>query len=211
MSTRDPRRFLAGILHKSFTAQTTDNLLTAYSDQVLAQAAPQHTVLAEIAAERARQDQTFGEQNHPDGTGSLTQIFNMDNIRAGVERAAAEGRQVWANVLGEEVAEVLAESDPTALRVELVQVAAVAVAWIEAIDRRQAAGQVPLPDWDTVPYAVEGFAPTAQQIAAVRAARLPGHDAPGTYLTAGMVNQAINHLRAIARVSVSTPGERSAT
>jgi hypothetical protein len=34
------------------------------------------------------------------------------------------------------VAEALAEDDPTLLRAELIQVAAVAVAWVEAIDRR---------------------------------------------------------------------------
>jgi hypothetical protein len=36
----------------------------------------------------------------------------------------------------EEVREAMAESDPAKLRVELVQVAAVSVAWIEALDRR---------------------------------------------------------------------------
>lgn len=86
--------------------------------------------------ERRRQLAQWGDQRHPDGTGSLTQITNMDSIRAGVERAAAEGRQVWANILGEEVAEVLAESDPAKLRAELVQVAAVCAAWISDIDRR---------------------------------------------------------------------------
>lgn len=40
-------------------------------------------------------------------------------------------------------AEALAESDPARLRAELVQVAAVAVCWIEAIDRRATADSEP--------------------------------------------------------------------
>jgi hypothetical protein len=205
MTTQDPRRLLAGILHRSFTAQTTDNLLTAYRDQVLADAAPQHAALAEVAAERARQDKTFGEQNHRDGTGLPIYQHSANRYRDQAQRAAAAGQLAWRDVLQEEVFEALAEAEPAALRVELVQVAAVAVAWIEAIDRRQAAGEVPPPDWDSISYAVEGFAPTAQQIAAVRAACLPGHNTPGTFLTAGMVNQAIDHLRAIAMVSTRAP------
>jgi hypothetical protein len=51
---------------------------------------------------------------------------------------AAEKTLKWVDILEEEVAEAAAESDPAKLRAELVQVAAVAVAWIEAIDRRAA-------------------------------------------------------------------------
>jgi hypothetical protein len=39
----------------------------------------------------------------------------------------------------EEVAEVFQETDPVKLREELVQVAALAVSWIEKIDARQLA------------------------------------------------------------------------
>jgi hypothetical protein len=92
-------------------------------------------VLTEIAAERRRQDDRWGEQNHPDGTG----IWYAD--RAAAERtrtnnAAADGTLTFRHVLAEEVAEAFAEDDPAKLRAELVQVAAVAAAWIEAIDRR---------------------------------------------------------------------------
>ncbi len=45
----------------------------------------------------------------------------------------------WKTILLEEVAEAFAENDPATLRRELVQVAAVAAAWIEAIDRRASA------------------------------------------------------------------------
>jgi hypothetical protein len=41
----------------------------------------------------------------------------------------------WAHILTEEFYEALAEADPEKLREELVQVAAVAVAWVECLDR----------------------------------------------------------------------------
>lgn len=93
--------------------------------------------LWEVAAERARQDARWGEQNHPDGTDTQHRAY-ADDIRAAVQRNAANGTLTWHDVLSEEFAEATAETDPTRLRAELVQVAAVAVAWVEAIDRREA-------------------------------------------------------------------------
>jgi len=105
------------------------------------------TVLVEIGAERARQDARWGEQNHPDGTGPDVPVLAAlgDDRPAAVLRELARdhcdqefaaGQGVFRQILTEEVFEAYAESDPAALRAELVQVAAVAVAWIEAIDRR---------------------------------------------------------------------------
>lgn len=96
-------------------------------------------VLAEVAAERARQDAKWGEQNHPDGT---ARNGRSDRELADVSRrlcqsAAAAGMVTWRDILDEEMREAFAEDDPAKLRAELVQVAAVAVAWIEAIDRRE--------------------------------------------------------------------------
>jgi len=45
----------------------------------------------------------------------------------------------WEMILLEEVWEALAETDPVKLRAELIQVAAVAVAWVEDIDSRHEA------------------------------------------------------------------------
>lgn len=94
-------------------------------------------ILAEIAEERARQDTKWGEQNHPDGT-SRGAAFLADRARRACQKAAAEGKVTWRHIFDEEWAEAFAEEDPAKLRAELVQVAAVAVAWIEAIDRRTA-------------------------------------------------------------------------
>jgi hypothetical protein len=112
--------------------------------------------LADVAAERRRQDAKWGPQNHPDGTGAhfhwigkafadhasadkQTRDVYREWARFRCQEFAKAGHVTWENILTEEWAEAMAEEDPAALRAELVQVAAVAVAWIEAIDRRAAA------------------------------------------------------------------------
>jgi NTP pyrophosphatase (non-canonical NTP hydrolase) len=73
-------------------------------------------VLADVSAERDRQDEKWGGQ-------------------PGTERTTEDA--VYAGVLGEEFGEVckaMLECDANGLREELVQVAAVAVAWVEQID-----------------------------------------------------------------------------
>jgi hypothetical protein len=96
-------------------------------------------VLAETLAERGRQDTKFGEQNPPDGTGLSEQdTYWADLARERCQEAFRNGKGTWRDILLEEVAEAFAELDIVKLRVELVQVAAVAVAWVEAIDRRPA-------------------------------------------------------------------------
>lgn len=94
------------------------------------------SVLTEIAAERTRQNTKWGEQNHPDGTGNKSQQDRAEFARRWCQSAFASGYGTWADILTEEVAEAEAERDPAKLRAELVQAAAVTVAWIEAIDRR---------------------------------------------------------------------------
>jgi len=74
----------------------------------------QFSVMIEIRQERNAQDKKWGEQNHTD--------------------------LYWLGVLMEEVGEAakaLIEGKFAHARVELVQCAAVCVAWIECIDRRK--------------------------------------------------------------------------
>jgi hypothetical protein len=91
--------------------------------------------LEDVRDERRRQDVKFPGQSLPDGT-DVAWTRASDRAKALCERAAREGRLTWRHVLREEFWEAMAETDPDALRVELVQVAAVAVRWIEDIDRR---------------------------------------------------------------------------
>lgn len=75
-------------------------------------------VLEDVEKERIAQDKKWGEQNHDDF--------------------------IWSAILGEEVGEVCKASlhdrfggkEAGGQREELLQVAAVAIAWVECIDRR---------------------------------------------------------------------------
>ncbi|SDS28339.1 hypothetical protein [Microlunatus soli] len=105
-------------------------------------------VLADVAAERARQDARWGEQNHPDGTGAdytLSEVPELDVrfARTRCDRAFERGAGSWEHILYEEFCEAMAEDDPARLRAELLQLAAVAVHWMEAIDARQAPAAQP--------------------------------------------------------------------
>ena len=120
------------------------------------------TAYDDILAERDRQDAKWGEQNHPDGTGPNTLplmdtwIHIPEDDMRGLEdytarllafaatqatNAAARGHRsepvTWRDILLEEVTEAFAEEDLDRLRTELIQVAAVAAQWAEAIDRRR--------------------------------------------------------------------------
>lgn len=93
-------------------------------------------VLDEVLVERHNQDERWGEQNHPDGTGSPADKWAAEAAKGMYDLAVSTRALAWRHILLEEFMEAMAESDPARLRAELVQVAAVAVAWIEAIDRR---------------------------------------------------------------------------
>lgn len=97
--------------------------------------------------ERERQTERWGEQNHTDGTGPdmmWLRSFNpkarateiSDFAKVITDDNAQAGFLTWRDILLEEVAEAFAENDPEKLRTELIQVAAVATQWADAIDRR---------------------------------------------------------------------------
>lgn len=93
------------------------------------------TVLKEVARERTRQVELWGVQSLPFGTNR--ELVGVAEVHKEWNATFAEaGTITWMNVLWEEVYEASAEVDSGALRAELVQIAAVAVAAIEDIDRR---------------------------------------------------------------------------
>lgn len=94
-------------------------------------------VLVDVWDEREAQFKRFGPQDIPDGTGGLGRECEASKARRLCEIATQAGDLTYADILTEEFWEALAETDPKRLREELVQVAAVACAWVEAIDRRQ--------------------------------------------------------------------------
>lgn len=113
-------------------------------------------VLKEVAAERIRQDAKWGEQNHPDFQDfslkppeyfSRTEVMkrmdnfglpSADNAKKMCDNAAKAGKLTYGHIALEEFCEAFEEApDSDELREELVQTAAVLVAWIECIDRRR--------------------------------------------------------------------------
>ena len=111
-------------------------------------------VLREVQAERVRQAVKHGDQSHlPDGTGPDAILLELpayqhcadaDDLarwakartQAASQNEGGDGSITFEHILTEEWAEAIAERDPAKLRAELIQVAAVAVQWIQAIDRR---------------------------------------------------------------------------
>lgn len=118
------------------TAELTAALTVAVAAYMGRQLSPSPRALAEIAAERARQEAKWGQQNHPDGTAITGDDKRAASARHTCQAMAGRGEVTWRDILWEEVAEALAESNPATLRAELIQVAAVCAAWIEALDRR---------------------------------------------------------------------------
>ena len=98
-------------------------------------------VLVGIHAERRKQDARWGLQDHPDGTGGWGDREMADEARRDADKLAAAGKLTFRAILNEEVLEAFAESDEDLLEEELIQVAAVATLWIEAIHRRRARQQ----------------------------------------------------------------------
>jgi hypothetical protein len=94
-------------------------------------------VLLEVAWERIRQDKKWGEQNIPDGTGSDTMRLMADLTKKMCQEAEGTPEKNWAKILLEEVFEAAEEVDEEKLETELIQVAAVAVEWVEGIRRRR--------------------------------------------------------------------------
>ena len=92
-------------------------------------------IIRDLANERLRQDAKWGIQNHPNGTGMTVDRDRADKARHVCDVMFRSGMGSWRDILHEEVQEAFAEHDPVKLREELIQVAAVALAWVENIDR----------------------------------------------------------------------------
>lgn len=97
-------------------------------------------VLDEVAVERAKQDARFGLQDICGNTGGPMFEVRLIGARGRYEAASTKKGGPgagWAEILDEECSEALAETDPDKLREELIQTAACAVGFVEALDRRK--------------------------------------------------------------------------
>lgn len=93
------------------------------------------TIIRDLAAERMRQDKLWGIQNHMNGTGIPGDKDRAESAKHVCQVMFRNELGSWRDILHEEVQEAFAEHEPAALRTELIQVAAVALAWVENIDR----------------------------------------------------------------------------
>ena len=93
-------------------------------------------IYEQIAAERKRQDEKWGEQNHP--MLKMPFIAKILEERLKAMRKATEDKELvsWYTILEEEICEAFTETDPVKQREEMVQVAAVAVQIIEYLSRQ---------------------------------------------------------------------------
>lgn len=100
-------------------------------------------VLYEVGQERTAQDDQWGEQNHPSGTGSkrlfLIPAVTFDKMcKAAREMCNSRhkrGKGTWWDILAEEFFEYSECDDVASERKELIQLAACCVARVEHIDR----------------------------------------------------------------------------
>lgn len=111
-------------------------------------------VVNEVVEERRRQDAKWGEQNHPNLSPEVAREIPEDTARdmgvpsahtarQRVENLARRGQLGYADIALEEFCEAIeaaseVDDNESALRAELIQTAAVLIAWVEAIDRRAA-------------------------------------------------------------------------
>lgn len=125
--------------HGEARVLTTDFRTTCDCPLVVAAPGPGAGVLYEVLVERLRQHDLWGQQNHLDGTGpDLPPPFRgaADQARQLCQLAARMGTVTWRHILLEEVGEAMEAPTVAELREELIQIAAVSAAWVEAIDRR---------------------------------------------------------------------------
>lgn len=111
------------------------------------------SVLEEVYQERERQHAKWGEQNLPnidqelldndwlpDRVAWFYEIPTAAEAKQRYEEDFARDEGSWAHVAVEELAEAIEAAslkDKWELRKELIQCAAVFVAWVEALDRRE--------------------------------------------------------------------------
>ena len=140
-----------GLLPASPCSPTEDNTCAHHGGQMTSSAECQTIgVLADVRDERGAQFARYGtNETLLDGTGKASRWLApvSDTSAVSAERLFREnyesfedayGSPTWMHLLREEIAEVFVESDTDRLREELIQVAALAVSWVEKIDARGA-------------------------------------------------------------------------
>lgn len=96
-------------------------------------------LLKEVMAERLRQEEKWGDQTHDIFTYPDTESERLRHEAAALQCKMAYDHSRdpgWDLILMEEVYEAFSETNPAAQREEFIQVAAVALAIVEDLDRK---------------------------------------------------------------------------
>lgn len=104
----------------------------------------EENILRDVLTERQRQFDLWGDQDHPsvcksDENRPITEIYGLPTAaeaREDVEVSRELGYLSWAGIATEELSEVVEARTEEERREELVQLTALLIGWIEAIDRK---------------------------------------------------------------------------
>lgn len=92
-------------------------------------------IVIDALVEVERSTEKHGDQRHrPIGTEPTVFAPLRDNAQMVVDSGLADGSATWTQIISEEMFEAFAEAEPEAVRAELVQVLAVVIKAIDAID-----------------------------------------------------------------------------
>jgi hypothetical protein len=103
------------------------------------------TVYDKIKKERDHQDAKWGPQDHPSIKNGMISnfissyygILTEDEAKLACDAAFKDGHGTWSHILIEELSEAIHAKTEEKRKEELIQVAAVAIAWIESIERNE--------------------------------------------------------------------------
>lgn len=111
-------------------------------------------VFREVMSEQVRQYVKWGEQNHPSVDVMLHQqgriyermsehyeVPTQQRAKFLCDKAAKDGDVTYSHIIIEELCEAINSVDDSERRIELIQLAACVVQWIQAIDRRNEKAQ----------------------------------------------------------------------
>lgn len=106
-------------------------------------------IVDEVLNERRKQENKWGVQDHPSvresktghGRCGLHGMVSEETAKQLCEYNSKRGTLAWGHIAVEELAEAISAPGDMSRREELVQLAAVIVAWIENIDRNTEALQ----------------------------------------------------------------------
>ena len=110
-----------------------------------------YPIYEEILLERHLQDEKWGIQDHPSVSKNIVLgpssnpsekvsryygLPTVDKAKYIADEAAKKGDITWSHIAVEELCEVVGADNDVHRRHELVQLAAVCIAWIQSIDRK---------------------------------------------------------------------------